>query len=69
MASIKVWTSFRETPRPDDLCPLCFNPSLKVYTLQQIDLDGITPLATRNGCRDCGKFVAPAVPIPQETTK
>lgn len=69
MAAIRMWVPFRETPRPDGLCPICFNPSLKVYTLQQVDLDGITPIATRIGCRDCNKWIAPAIPIQKEITQ
>ena len=66
MAAIRLWVPFRETPRPDELCPICFNPSLKTYTLQSINLDGITLLATRHGCRDCNKFVGPPIPIQKE---
>ena len=69
MAAIRMWVPFRDQPRIDELCPICFNPSLKTYTLQSVDLDGITLLATRHGCRDCNKFVGPAIPIQKEITQ
>ena len=69
MAAIRLWVPFRETPRPDGLCPICFNPSLKTFTLQSVDLDGITPLAHRDGCRDCNKWIGPAIPIQKEITQ
>lgn len=69
MAAIRMWVPFRGEPRVDDLCPICFNPSLKVYTLQSIDLDGITPIAKRTGCRDCNRWVGPAIIIQKEITQ
>lgn len=69
MAAIRMWVPFRESPRPDGLCPLCFNPSLKLYTLQSVNWDGITPIAHRIGCRDCNKWVGPATPIQKELTQ
>jgi len=57
MAAITIYTHFRDDPRPDGLCPKCFNPSLRTYTLQRIDMDGITPIGNRVACRDCNKWI------------
>ena len=69
MAAIRLWVPFQDQPYIDELCPHCFNPSLKIYTLESIDLDGITLLATRHGCRDCNKWVGPAIPVQKELTQ
>jgi hypothetical protein len=59
MAAINMWVHFRETPDVDGLCPKCFNPALKRYTLQRVDMDGITFLGQRVACRDCKDWVTP----------
>jgi len=59
MAAITMYTAFKESPRPDDLCPKCLNPALKLYTLQKVDLDGITVIGTRVACRDCRIWIGP----------
>lgn len=53
MAALHVYAHFKDTPKPDDLCPTCFNPSLKTYTLERIDMSGITIVGTRTACTDC----------------
>lgn len=59
MAAITHYVHYRETPTPDGLCPICFNPALKTYHLLRIDMDGITPIGTRVACRDCRKWIEP----------
>ncbi|AUG84838.1 hypothetical protein SEA_SHARKBOY_42 [Microbacterium phage Sharkboy] len=59
MAAITHYVHFRETPAPDGLCPKCFNPALKTYHLQRIDLDGITTIGTRVACSDCRIWIEP----------
>ena len=59
MAASHTYVHFKDTPRPDDLCPHCFNPSLKVYTLEKIDLDGITLVGERIACSDCKVWIGP----------
>lgn len=59
MAAINQYVHFRDTPRPDGLCPQCHNPALKLYRLQRLDLTGITPIGTRLGCADCKGWVEP----------
>jgi hypothetical protein len=53
MAAIHQYAHFRDTPEVDGLCPHCFNPALKRYVLQRIDLDGITNVGERIACTDC----------------
>lgn len=59
MASIHHYVHYKETPRVDALCPKCFNPALKQYTLVRIDMDGITDVGTRVACRDCKVWIEP----------
>lgn len=59
MASIKMYSRFRDTPRTTDLCPTCFNPSLKIYILQQLSMEGIDQLGERVFCSDCKTWAGP----------
>lgn len=62
MASIKLYVPQRDAERPDGLCPKCFNPSLKRYTLTLISMDGLTPLGDRVACRDCNVWTTKLEP-------
>lgn len=53
MASVYKYYHLKGTPRPTDLCPQCFNPSLKTLTYLKIGMDGVTTLGTRDYCPDC----------------
>ena len=59
MASIRQYVHFKDTPDVDELCPHCHNPALRRYVLQEISLEGITPIGERIGCTDCRKWLAP----------
>lgn len=59
MASIKLYVHSKDLPTPDGLCPNCNLPSLKVYVLQEISMDGITILGERVACKDESKWVSP----------
>ena len=59
MAAINPYSRFKDTPRVDDLCPKCFNPALKLFILQRIDLNGITPIGERIACTDCKVWIGP----------
>ena len=59
MAAITQYVHFRDTPAVDGLCPRCFNPALKEFTLQRINLEGITTLGTRVACSDCHIWTGP----------
>lgn len=59
MAAIAQYVHFKDTPDVDGLCPKRFNPALKEFTLQRIDLNGITTLGTRVACTDCRDWVTP----------
>jgi|GEM_PF-5671556 len=59
MAAINHYVHFKDSPTPDGLCPKCFNPALKLYHLQRIDMDGITTIGTRVACRDCRIWIEP----------
>ncbi|AXH47336.1 hypothetical protein SEA_EDEN_41 [Microbacterium phage Eden] len=67
MAAVNMWVHFRETERPDGLCPYCHNPALKLYHLQRLDMDGLTIIGERIACTDCRKFIGPTIPTEQET--
>jgi len=59
MAALRHYVHFRDTPDVEGLCPKCFNPALKTYVLEVIDLDGITMIGERIACRDCKVWVEP----------
>lgn len=59
MAAIKMYVLFKDTPPVDDLCPHCFNPALKQFTLESLSWDGINILGTRVACTDCKVFTEP----------
>jgi hypothetical protein len=52
MAASQRYYALPETVRTDGLCPYCFLPSLRTYTLIKLDIDGVTTLGTRVMCRD-----------------
>lgn len=68
MAAIELMIFHKETPRPDGLCPICWNPSLKTYTITRLDLDGLTPVGERNMCPQDKKWIGPKRYY-KETTK
>ena len=59
MAAIHNYAHFRDTPDIDELCPKCFNPALKKFILQRIDLTGGTDLGERVACTDCKIWITP----------
>lgn len=59
MAAAYHYTHYRETPRPDGLCPHCHNPALKTFTRIRIDWDGVTDVGTRVACTDCRVWIEP----------
>lgn len=61
MAAIHIYVPVKEPV--DDLCPKCFNPALKRYVFETIDLTGITIRGHRTGCRDCKEWVSPIEPL------
>lgn len=65
MAAIHIYVPMKEPE--DDLCPHCWNPSLKRYRFQTISLEGITIRGTRVGCRDCKTWIHPLVPLEEAT--
>ncbi|UGL61855.1 hypothetical protein SEA_FRANKLIN22_42 [Microbacterium phage Franklin22] len=67
MAAVNMYVRFKETERPDELCPFCHNPALQVFHLQRLDMDGLTILGHRVGCVDCRKFIGPVIPAKEFT--
>ena len=59
MAAITQYVHIKDTPPVEGLCPKCFNPALKTFTLERIDMTGITILGTRVACVDCKIWVEP----------
>lgn len=68
MAANQRYYNLPNTPANDDLCPFCFLPSLKTYTLIKMDIDGVTTVGTRVMCRDQKIWIEPLQPY-EETTK
>jgi hypothetical protein len=52
MASRQNYYPIPGTVEVDELCPYCFKPSLRNYTLIRLDMHGVTTLGTRVMCRD-----------------
>lgn len=67
MAAISMYVSHSDTPQPDGLCPKCWNPALKRYVLQTVDIDGITLKGTRVACRDCKVWLTDLEPLEAHT--
>lgn len=55
MAATRFYYLFRSTPRPDELCTHCLNPSLALLHYVSIDIDGVTVIGERLQCRDGAK--------------
>lgn len=66
MAKSEKYYYLKGTPRVEELCPKCWLPSLKTYTLIRIDMTGVTTLGTRVACRDHNEWMGAFVPAADE---